>query len=98
MSQTLEYMTPVATDWKFDWKTILSKLGPFIGLIFVFSLFAALKFNTFVTRVNIQIMLLQTAVVATGALGMTLIIISAGIDLSVGSVVALSTIVIARLL
>ena len=96
MSQTLEYDTPVAPARKFEWTTILSKLGPFIGLIFVFSLFAALRFNTFVSRVNIQIMLLQTAVVATGALGMTMIIISAGIDLSVGSVVAVSTIVIAR--
>jgi ribose transport system permease protein len=99
MSQTLEYVTPPAAgERRLDWSTVWRKLGPFIGLIFVFGLFAALKFDTFVSRVNIQIMLLQTAVVATGALGMTVIIISAGIDLSVGSVVALSTVVIAKML
>src|SRR5476651_2704171 len=80
------------------WRWILRKLGPFIGLIFVFALFSILRFNSFDTRDNFQIMLLQTAVVGTGALGMTMIIISGGIDLSVGSVVALSTIAIALLL
>jgi ribose/xylose/arabinose/galactoside ABC-type transport system permease subunit len=43
-------------------------------------------------------MLLQTAVVATAALGMTLIIIAGGIDLSIGSNIALCTVVIALLL
>jgi len=40
-------------------------------------------------------MLLQTAVVGTGAVGMTLIIIAGGIDLSVGSLIALGTVAIA---
>jgi ribose/xylose/arabinose/galactoside ABC-type transport system permease subunit len=43
-------------------------------------------------------MLLQTAVVGTAALGMTMIIISGGIDLSIGSNVALCTVVIALML
>jgi len=43
-------------------------------------------------------MLLQTAVVGTAALGMTLIIISGGIDLSVGSNIALCTVAVALLL
>jgi ribose/xylose/arabinose/galactoside ABC-type transport system permease subunit len=43
-------------------------------------------------------MMLQTAVVGTAALGMTLVIISGGIDLSVGSVIALTTVIIALLL
>ena len=43
-------------------------------------------------------MLLQTAVVGTAAIGMTLIIISGGIDLSVGSTIALITVVLARFL
>ena len=38
----------------------------------------------------------QTAIVCIAALGMTMVIVSAGIDLSVGSIVALSTVVIAR--
>jgi ribose transport system permease protein len=43
-------------------------------------------------------MLLQTAVVGTAALGMTMDIISGGIDLSVGSVIALTTVIVALLL
>ncbi len=43
-------------------------------------------------------MLLQTAVVGTAALGMTLIIISGGIDLSIGSNIALCTVAVALLL
>jgi len=40
----------------------------------------------------------QTTIVGVAALGMTMVIISGGIDLSVGSIVALSTVVIAWLL
>ena len=72
--------------------------GPLFGLILVTALFAALRFETFVTFDNFAIILQQTAVIAVAALGMTLIIISGGIDLSVGSIIALGTIVIARLL
>jgi ribose/xylose/arabinose/galactoside ABC-type transport system permease subunit len=77
---------------------MLNKLGPILGLALVFALFAILRPKTFLTVDNMQIMLLQTAVVATAALGMTVIIISGGIDLSVGSQIALATVVIAQLL
>ncbi len=83
---------------RIDWASLPAKLGPLIGLIFVVVLFAALRPKTFLTTGNFQIMLLQTAVVATAALGMTLIIISGGIDLSIGSNIALCTVVIALLL
>jgi ribose/xylose/arabinose/galactoside ABC-type transport system permease subunit len=75
-----------------------TRLGPLIGLVFVVALFAAVRPHTFLTAGNFQIMLLQTAVVATAALGMTMIIISGGIDLSIGSNIALCTVVIAVLL
>jgi ribose/xylose/arabinose/galactoside ABC-type transport system permease subunit len=77
---------------------LLRRLGPVIGLAFVVLLFTLLRPGKFATAANFEIMLLQTAVVATGALGMTIVIISGGIDLSVGSVVALTTVVIALLL
>jgi ribose/xylose/arabinose/galactoside ABC-type transport system permease subunit len=73
-------------------------LGPLAGLAFVAAIFTFLRPGTFPTGSNLQLMLVQTAVVATGALGMTMVIISGGIDLSVGSMVALSTVVIALLL
>ena len=52
----------------------------------------------FVSGRNIETMARQSAIVGTAALGMTLIIAMGGIDLSVGSVVAFSTVVIAWLL
>lgn len=76
----------------------LTFFGPLFGLIAVTALFASLRYETFVTPDNFAIVLQQTAVIAVAALGMTLIIISGGIDLSVGSIIALGTIVIARLL
>jgi ribose transport system permease protein len=78
--------------------TWLKKLGPLIGLAFVFILFSALRWDRFPRADNLEIMLLQTAVVGTAALGMTMVIVSGGIDLSVGSVIALSTVTIALLL
>jgi ribose/xylose/arabinose/galactoside ABC-type transport system permease subunit len=47
---------------------------------------------------NLETIGRQTTIVGVAALGMTLVIISGGIDLSVGSIVALSTVVIAWLL
>ncbi len=81
-----------------DWSALWSKLGSVVGLAFVVGLFAFLRPRTFLTPDNFQIMLLQTAVVGTAALGMTLIIISGGIDLSIGSNIALCTVAIALML
>jgi len=61
-------------------------------------LFAVLRPGQFATSGNLEIMLLQTAVVATAALGMTLVIASGGIDLSVGAQIALATVTLATLL
>lgn len=52
----------------------------------------------FVGARNMETLARQSAIVGTAALGMTLIIAMGGIDLSVGSVVALSTVVMAWLL
>lgn len=54
--------------------------------------------KAFLGGANGKIILTQTVIVALGALGMTLIIVSGGIDLSAGSVVALCSVVGARLL
>jgi ribose transport system permease protein len=51
--------------------------------------------NHFLGPANIQLVASQTAVTAVAAIGMTLVIISGGIDLSVGSVIALVTVVAA---
>src|ERR1700730_7972005 len=83
---------------RIDWVSIRAKLGPLVGLVFVVVLFAILRPATFLAVDNFQIMLMQTTVVATAALGMTMIIISGGIDLSIGSNIALCTVAVALLL
>lgn len=81
---------------------LLSKLGPLIGLAFVYLLFTIITplvspFK-FATLPNFELMLRQTTVVGISALGMTIIIVSGGIDLSVGSVLALVVVVVAWVL
>jgi ribose transport system permease protein len=80
------------------WAEWLDKFGPLVGLVFVVVVFGLLRPQTFLTWGNFEVMLLQTAVVGTAALGMTLVIISGGIDLSVGANIALSTVAVALLL
>ncbi len=52
----------------------------------------------FLTAYTIGLTLTQTVIVATGALGMTVIIVAGGIDLSAGSVVALASVISAAIL
>lgn len=77
---------------------VLQRLGPLLGLAVVFALFAALRPDRFPRPANLELMLLHSAVVVTAALGMTMVIVSGGIDLSVGSNVALCSVVVALLL
>lgn len=81
-------------------RSILNTLGPFLGLLLVIGIFSVKEDvrAAFLTGGNFKIIFTQTVIVAIGALGMTLIIVSGGIDLSVGSVVALASVVGARLL
>ena len=51
--------------------------------------------DSYLSATNLRVVLAQTVIVAIGALGMTMIIISGGIDLSVGSVIALTSVVTA---
>jgi ribose/xylose/arabinose/galactoside ABC-type transport system permease subunit len=79
-------------------RALAGVIGPFLGLTFVTIIFTALIGRYFLGPDNIELIARQTAVVAAAALGMTMVIVSAGIDLSVGSVVALTTVVIAQML
>jgi len=81
-------------------RRILGKAGPFIGLVLVILLFSvpAETRSYFLTYHNFKIILTQTVIVSVGSLGMTLIIISGAIDLSVGSTVALTGVLAALLI
>src|SRR5260221_12356238 len=78
----------------------LARLGPFIGLVLVIAVFALLTESPgrYLSPFNLRIVLAQTVIVALGAIGMTMIIVSGGKDLSVGSVFALLRVVTAVLL
>jgi len=75
----------------------LNVLGPFIGLIFVIAIFALIPEvqGRFLRAGNFKSVATQSVIVALGALGMTLIIISGGIDLSAASNIALSSVITA---
>ncbi len=75
-----------------------AQFGPVLGLVTVLGLFIAVlayrgKLGSFLSLDNIQVLLHESSIPAVVALGMLLIIISGGIDLSVGSVAALATVV-----
>lgn len=73
-----------------DW---LNTLGPLLALACVIGLFALADRvwadGTFATGRNLRTVTVQTCVVAVAALGMTIIIISGGIDLSAGTALAM---------
>lgn len=74
-------------------------LGPLVALLAVYAIFAVLTPEHSFLRTQIFLtMARQSVVVAICALGMTLVIITGGIDLSTGSLVALTTVIVAKLL
>jgi len=75
----------------------LNLFGPFIGLLLVIALFALIPEvqGRFLRFANFKSVATQSVIVALGALGMTLIIISGGIDLSAASNIALSSVIAA---
>ena len=75
----------------------LQTLGPFFALLLVIAIFAAISDapSRFLSFGNLRIVLAQTVIVALGAIGMTIIIISGGIDLSPGSTIALTGVICA---
>lgn len=68
---------------------MIQRLLPFVTLIVLF-VSLALASPYFLTQTNLSSVVRQTAVINTMALGMTLIIIAGGIDLSVGAILAMS--------
>ena len=81
-------------------KKILAQAGPFLGLLVVVVLFSVPSETRefFLTYHNFKTIFTQTVIVAIGALGMTMIIVSGGIDLSVGSSIAFTSVIGAQLI
>ncbi|MCL8385418.1 ABC transporter permease [Xanthobacter aminoxidans] len=72
-------------------------LIPLVSLLVIVVIFGALAPTRFLTIPNAQVVLTQAAVLAIVGFGVTLVIISGSIDLSVGSVAAVAGIVAAQL-
>jgi fructose transport system permease protein len=74
----------------------IGQLGPFIALLIACAFFATQSPN-FLTGGNLSLILQQVMVVGVIAIGQTLIVLTAGIDLSCGMVMALGSIVMTKL-
>ena len=74
----------------------IGQLGPFIALVIACAFFATQSSN-FLTGANLSLVLQQVMVVGVIAIGQTLIVLTAGIDLSCGMVMALGSIVMTKL-
>ena len=74
----------------------LSGLGPLLALLLACAYFTT-QTDRFLTGPNLSLVVQQSMVVGVLAIGQTLIILTAGIDLSCGAVMALGSIVMTRL-
>src|ERR687890_550127 len=77
-----------STDWRERLFTTLQRRGAIAVLILVVAV-SALVFDNFLTEQNLENIVLQGAFLGLIVVGMTFVIISGGIDLSVGSMVGL---------
>jgi fructose transport system permease protein len=71
-------------------------LGPSVALVLVVVAFSLMS-GRFLEPTNVSLILQQVAVVGTLAVGQTIIILTAGIDLSVGATMVLTSIVMGKL-
>jgi fructose transport system permease protein len=74
---------------------VIGRLGPFLALAAACAFFAT-RSDRFLTGDNLSIVLQQVMVVGVIAIGQTLIILTAGVDLSCGMVMALGGIVMTK--
>lgn len=84
MNKTSIKLPPIAT------------LGPFIALLLA-CLFFATQSERFLSTQNFSLILQQVMVVGVIAIGQSLIILTAGIDLSCGMVMALGSVVMTKI-
>ena len=88
-------MSTKAEHWR-NTRALIAKYGIYCAFVLLVGTLAIIS-PPFLTPYNIINILLQTSVNAIIAVGMTLVIITGGIDLSVGAVVALSAVIAASI-
>jgi fructose transport system permease protein len=92
-SATTRARTPGATSWDHLLRNPL--VGPLVALVVAVVVFSLVT-DTFLRPGNLALVLQQSAVIGILAVAQTLVILTAGIDLSIGAVAVLGTIVLAR--
>lgn len=95
VSETLPSPWGATSGTGSSWKSHARTLLPLVGILAVALLFQSLSGGSFLTPRNLSNLSRQVCVNLTLAVGMTLIILTSGIDLSVGSVLALAGMVAA---
>lgn len=76
---------------------VFQKLGPFLAFVLLFIVVAVLN-PSFIEPLNLLNLLRQVSINALIAFGMTFVILTGGIDLSVGSILALSSALMAGMI
>ena len=97
-SEPSVHAAPLTSIWRsrFGQMVRIPAFGPFVALILVCAYFW-IRTDTFATADNFSLIFQQTIEVGVLAIGQTLIILTAGIDLSCGAVMAFGTIVMTKL-
>ncbi|MDP9311708.1 MAG: ABC transporter permease [Chloroflexota bacterium] len=93
-SSTAGSATPAAPEARIG--SMLQRQGALIALV-VLTCIGALRYNGFISTYNIVELLRYNAMFGLIALGMTFVIMTGGIDLSVGAVAALASVIAALL-
>lgn len=78
---------------RISWRGVISAVGPVLALLLITLLFAMIqRGDSFLTPYNWRTIAVQTVITGTTALGLAIVIVAGGIDLSVGSVAALAAV------
>lgn len=87
----------ISTSKGFQLSQFTQKLGPLVGLVILIVIVSILN-PSFLEPLNILNLLRQVSINALIAFGMTFVILTGGIDLSVGSILALSSAFVANMM
>lgn len=82
--------------WRAKFASFMQRQGALVALVLV-CLFAAVRYASFLTSENLLNVLRQNTMLGLVALGMTFVILTGGIDLSVGSILAVAGVIAANL-
>jgi ribose/xylose/arabinose/galactoside ABC-type transport system permease subunit len=94
----VSYETPPKPPGRSTLSNVLQAGARVAALAVIFIAFVAVVGRPFYSPGNVENILMQSAVFTMAGLGMTMVIITAGIDLAAGSIIALSMVVTAMIL